>query len=263
MDWLHAIAGLFVGVMVGMTGVGGGSLMAPILILLFGVSPTTAVGTDLWFAAITKSVGGFVHHHHGGAEGRPDYEVIKRLCLGSLPAAVIVLVLLSQIDAQQIKGGLIMNALGVVLILTAIATLFRGRFHHMAVHARKDTARNFLRYQAGLTVAAGALLGAMVTLTSVGAGALGATLLLALYPLRMRLQKLIATDIVHAVPLTLVAGLGHLFIGNFNLLLLLNLLAGSIPGIIIGSMLASKVPEKMLQPLLACVLVIAGWRLLG
>ena len=113
------------------------------------------------------------------------------------------------------------------------------------------------------TSLAGALLGAMVTLTSVGAGALGATLLLALYPLRMRLQKLIATDIVHAVPLTLVAGLGHLFIGNFNLLLLLNLLAGSIPGIIIGSMLASKVPEKMLQPLLACVLVIAGWRLLG
>ncbi|MEA3543111.1 MAG: sulfite exporter TauE/SafE family protein [Pseudomonadota bacterium] len=263
MDWLHAIAGLFVGVMVGMTGVGGGSLMAPILILLFGVAPTTAVGTDLWFAAITKSVGGFVHHHHGGADGKPDYEVIRRLCLGSLPAAVIILILLSQIDAQQIKGGLIMNALGIVLILTAFATLLRGRFHHMAVHARKDTAQTFLRYQAGLTVAAGALLGAMVTLTSVGAGALGATLLLALYPLRMRLQRLIATDIVHAVPLTLVAGIGHLWIGNFNLMLLLNLLAGSIPGIIIGSMLASKVPERVLQPLLAVVLVIAGWRLLG
>ena len=240
-----------------------GSLMAPILILLFGVAPTTAVGTDLWFAAITKSVGGFVHHHHGGTDGKPDYEVIRRLCLGSLPAAVIILILLSQIDAQQIKGGIIMNALGVVLILTAFATLFRGRFHHMAVHARKDTAQTFLRYQAGLTVAAGALLGAMVTLTSVGAGALGATLLLALYPLRMRLQRLIATDIVHAVPLTLVAGIGHLWIGNFNLMLLLNLLAGSIPGIIIGSMLASKVPERVLQPLLAVVLVIAGWRLLS
>jgi len=263
MDWLHAIAGLLVGVMVGMTGVGGGSLMAPILILLFGVAPTTAVGTDLWFAAITKSVGGFVHHHHGGTDGKPDYEVIRRLGLGSLPAAVIILILLSQIDAQQIKGGIIMNALGVVLILTAFATLFRGRFHHMAVHARKDTAQTFLRYQAGLTVAAGALLGAMVTLTSVGAGALGATLLLALYPLRMRLQRLIATDIVHAVPLTLIAGIGHLWIGNFNLMLLLNLLAGSIPGIIIGSMLASKVPERVLQPLLAVVLVIAGWRLLS
>ncbi|NWK95297.1 hypothetical protein DM806_06390 [Sphingobium lactosutens] len=263
MDWLHAVAGLFVGVMVGMTGVGGGSLMAPILILLFGVSPTTAVGTDLWFAAITKSVGGFVHHRHGGTHGGPDYEVIRRLCMGSLPAAIIVLILLSQIDAHQIKSGLIMTALGVVLILTAFATLFRSRFHHWAVHARTDTASNFLRYQAGLTVAAGALLGVMVTLTSVGAGALGATLLLALYPLRMRLQRLIATDIVHAVPLTLVAGMGHLWIGNFNLMLLLNLLIGSIPGIILGSMLASKVPERVLQPLLAVVLLVAGWRLIG
>ncbi|HAF41434.1 MAG TPA: sulfite exporter TauE/SafE family protein [Sphingobium sp.] len=263
MDWLHAIAGLFVGVMVGMTGVGGGSLMAPILILLFGVSPTTAVGTDLWFAAITKSVGGFVHHHHGGTHGGPDYEVIRRLCIGSLPAAIIVLILLGQIDAHQIKSGVIMSALGVVLILTAIATLFRTRFHHWAFHARTDTASSFLRYQTGLTVAAGALLGVMVTLTSVGAGALGATLLLALYPLRMRLQKLIATDIVHAVPLTLVAGIGHLWIGNFNLMLLVNLLAGSIPGIILGSMLASKVPERILQPLLALVLIVAGWRLIG
>ncbi|MCP1472079.1 hypothetical protein J3E64_003794 [Sphingobium sp. OAS761] len=263
MDWLHAVAGLFVGVMVGMTGVGGGSLMAPILILLFGVAPTTAVGTDLWFAAITKSVGGIVHHRHGGIEGGPDYEVIKRLCIGSLPAAIIVLVLLAQVDAHQIKSGLIMKALGGVLVMTAVATLFRSRFHHWAVHARKGTANTFLRYQAGLTVAAGALLGVMVTLTSVGAGALGATLLLALYPLRMRLQRLIATDIVHAVPLTLIAGLGHLWIGNFNLMLLGNLLIGSIPGIIIGSMLASKVSERVLQPLLAVVLIVAGWRLLA
>lgn len=263
MDWLHAVAGLFVGVMVGMTGVGGGSLMAPILILLFGVAPVTAVGTDLWFAAITKAVGGVVHHRHGGAEGGPDYEVIRRLCIGSLPAAIIVLLLLSQIDTHQVKSGFIMTALGVVLIFTAIATLFRGRFHHWAVHARTDTASRFLRYQAGLTVVAGAALGIMVTLTSVGAGALGATLLLLLYPLRMRLQKLIATDIVHAVPLTLVAGIGHLWIGNFNGMLLLNLLIGSIPGIIIGSMLASKVPEKLLQPLLAIVLIIAGWRLIA
>lgn len=263
MDWLHAIAGLFVGVMVGMTGVGGGSLMAPILILLFGVAPTTAVGTDLWFAAITKAVGGVVHHRHGGPDGGPDYEVVRRLCYGSIPAAIIVLLLLAQVDTHQIKSGLIMTALGIVLILTALATLFRSRFHHMALHVRKDTAGTFLRYQSGMTVAAGALLGIMVTLTSVGAGALGATMLLALYPLRMRLQKLVATDIVHAVPLTLVAGMGHLWIGNFNLMLLLNLLIGSIPGIILGSMLASKVPEKVLQPLLALVLIVAGWRLIG
>lgn len=263
MDWLHAIAGLFVGVMVGMTGVGGGSLMAPMLILLFGVAPTTAVGTDLWFAAITKAVGGFVHHRHGGDHGGPDYEVIRRLCIGSLPAAVVVLLLLSQLDTHQIKSGLIMSALGVVLIMTAIATLMRSRFHNWALSARTDTAQGFLRYQAGLTIAAGAMLGVMVTLTSVGAGALGATLLLALYPLRMRLQRLVATDIVHAVPLTLVAGIGHLFIGNFNLMLLLNLLVGSIPGIVIGSLLASRVSEKILQPLLAAVLIFAGWRLIA
>lgn len=154
MDWLHAVAGLFVGIMVGMTGVGGGSLMAPMLILLFGVAPTTAVGTDLWFAAVTKAVGGVVHHRHGGDHGGPDYEVIRRLCIGSLPAAIIVLLLLAQMDTHQIKSGLIMTALGVVLILTAIATLMRSRFHRWALGARTETANGFLRYQAALTVAA-------------------------------------------------------------------------------------------------------------
>jgi uncharacterized membrane protein YfcA len=262
MDWLHAVAGLFVGLMVGLTGVGGGSLMAPILILLFGVVPTTAVGTDLWFASITKSVGGLIHHRQGGMEGGPDYQVIRRLCYGSLPAAALTLFWLAHMDTGQIKSGFIMTVLGVVLVLTAIATLFRGRFHEMARTARIETANSFLKYQPALTVLAGAVLGAMVTLTSVGAGALGATLLLALYPLRMKMQKLVATDIVHAVPLTLVAGLGHLWIGNVNALLLGNLLIGSIPGIIIGSLLAGKAPDRLLRFLLAAVLVFSGVRML-
>lgn len=263
MDWLHAIAGLFVGLMVGMTGVGGGSLMAPILILLFGVAPTTAVGTDLWFASITKAVGGVVHHHHGGADGGPDYEVVKRLMIGSIPAALITLAVLSQMQMGQIKTGVVTTALGVVLVFTAGATLLRGRFHAWALARRVGTAERFTRWQPVLTVAAGALLGTMVTLTSVGAGAIGATLLLALYPLRMRLQRLVATDIVHAVPLTLVAGLGHLWIGNVNPTLLVNLLAGSLPGIVIGSLLATKVSDRVLQPLLAIVLVVVGWRLIA
>jgi len=262
MDWLHAIAGLFVGLMVGLTGVGGGSLMAPILILLFGVVPATAVGTDLWFAAVTKAVGGFVHHRQGGMEGGPDYQVIRRLCIGSLPAALITLFWLSRMDASQIKSGFIMLVLGIVLVLTAVATLFRGWFHEKARTARLETANSFLKYQPALTMLAGALLGTMVTLTSVGAGALGATMLLALYPLRMKTQKLVATDIVHAVPLTLVAGLGHLWIGNVNGLLLANLLIGSIPGIIIGSLLASKAPDALLRIALAAVLVFAGVRLI-
>ncbi len=263
MDWLHLIAGLFVGLMVGMTGVGGGSLMAPILILLFSVAPTTAVGTDLWFAAITKSVGGFVHHRHGGPDGGPDFQVIRRLCLGSLPASVIVLLLLARIDAHQVKSGVVMAALGCVLILTAVATLMRGRFHAWALRASGGNGgKAILRWQPALTALAGALLGTMVTLTSVGAGALGATLLLALYPFRMRMQRLIATDIVHAVPLTLVAGLGHLWIGNVDGGLLLNLLAGSIPGIIVGALLASRASERILQPLLAVVLFTIGWQLI-
>lgn len=263
MDWLHGVAGLFVGLMVGMTGVGGGSLMAPILILLFGVAPATAVGTDLWFAAITKSVGGAIHHRHGGPDGGPDYEVVKRLCLGSLPAALIMLLILSQAHVEQIKSGIVTTALGAVLIFTAFATLLRGRFHRWALARRVGTAERFTRLQPALTVAAGALLGAMVTLTSVGAGAIGATLLLALYPIRMRLQRLVATDIVHAVPLTLVAGLGHLWIGNVNAMLLLNLLIGSIPGIVIGSLLATRASDRVLQPLLAVILVVVGWRLMA
>lgn len=263
MDWLHVIAGLFVGVMVGMTGVGGGSLMAPILILLFGVAPTTAVGTDLWFASITKAVGGVVHHRHGGADGGPDMEVVKRLCFGSIPAALITLLILSQMHVSQIKGGMVTASLGVVLILTAVATLFRGRFHRWALARRVETAERFSSLQPVLTVLAGVILGVMVTLTSIGAGAIGATMLLALYPVRMRMQRLVATDIVHAVPLTLVAGIGHLWIGNVDPMLLLNLLIGSVPGIVIGSLMATRASDRILQPVLAVVLVIVGWRLIA
>jgi len=173
------------------------------------------------------------------------------------------LAILSQMHLGQIKTGVITAALGVVLIATAGATLLRGRFHSWALARRVGTADGFTRWQPALTVLAGALLGAMVTLTSVGAGAIGATLLLALYPLRMRMQRLVATDIVHAVPLTLVAGLGHLWIGNVNPVLLVNLLAGSLPGIVIGSLLATRTSDRVLQPLLAAVLVVVGWRLIA
>jgi uncharacterized membrane protein YfcA len=174
-----------------------------------------------------------------------------------------MLLILSQAHVEQVKSGIVITALGVVLIGTAFATLMRGRFHRWALARRVGTADSFTRWQPALTVAAGALLGAMVTLTSVGAGAIGATLLLALYPLRMRMQRLVATDIVHAVPLTLVAGLGHLWIGNVNPGLLFNLLIGSIPGIVIGSLLATRTSDRVLQPLLALVLVVVGWRLIA
>lgn len=256
--WLNAVAGFGVGILVGITGVGGGSLMAPIMILLFGVAPATAVGTDLWFAAITKSVGGIVHHRHGGV----DFQVLKRLCMGSLPAAVVTLLFLAFGDISQVKDGLILHMLGWVLIMTSIATLFRQRFVEWSRNYQRDVGHEALNIQAPLTIVAGAVLGVLVTLTSVGAGALGVTMILCLYPLRMNARKLVATDIVHAIPLTLVGGIGNLFMGTVNLPLLGGLLLGSIPGIIIGSFATRRIPEAGLRIVLAMILMMVGVRML-
>ncbi len=246
------------GVLVGMTGVGGGSLMAPILILLLGVSPTTAVGTDLWFSAITKTVGGTVHHRLG----QPDWQVVKRLALGSIPASIITTLILSQMDMEPFKRGLIVNALGVLLILTAIATLSWGQIQRFALRFDSVAAAVYTKRQPAFTVAAGALLGILVTLTSIGAGALGAAMLIALYPLRMTAKRLVGTDIVHAVPLTVVAGLGHLWMGNVDIPLLGSLLVGSIPGIIVGSLIATRLASGWIRPVLAVVLAASGIKML-
>ncbi len=250
MDLVHGLSGLLVGTLVGMTGVGGGSLMAPILILLLGVSPTTAVGTDLWFAAITKIVGGAVHQ----SLGEPDWMVVKRLAWGSIPASIVTSLILSQIDAGQIKHGLIIIALGVILLATAVATLSWGHVQRAVLSLDPRRAARLRQHQPGLTVVAGALLGVMVTLTSIGAGALGAVMLMALYPLRMSGRRLVGTDIVHAVPLTIVAGTGHLIMGNVDFALLGSLLVGSVPGIIIGSLIATRMSPTVLRPVLAVVL---------
>lgn len=257
-DLLYPLSGFGVGILVGLTGVGGGSLMAPIMILLFGVAPVTAVGTDLWFAAITKACGGIVHHRQGGVDG----QVLKRLCLGSLPAAVATLIVLSLTHETQIKNGAILNGLGIVLILTAIATLFRQRFVDWSRSYQRSAGHQAWSIQAPLTIVAGALLGVLVTLTSVGAGALGVTMILCLYPLRMHAKKLVATDIVHAVPLTVVGGIGNYLMGNVNMMLLGSLLIGSIPGIIIGSLATRRIPDDALRVTLACVLAVVGVKML-
>ena len=257
-DWVHSLAGLLVGLLVGITGVGGGSLMAPILILLVGIVPVTAVGTDLWFAAITKTVGGVVHHHFG----KPDWTVVRRLLMGSLPASVLTIALLSKLPRSSFQSDLILSALGVLLIMTAIATLSRRQIHDYARDMQEDTAQRFRRMQLPLTVLAGFILGVLVTLTSVGAGALGATMLIALYPMRMKAARLVGTDIIHAVPLTAVAGLGHLWIGNVDFALLGSLMVGSIPGIIVGSLLSSKLPDRLVRSVLALVLMLVGIKLL-
>ena len=250
--------GLLVGLLVGFTGVGGGSLMAPIMIIFLGVAPVTAVGTDLWFAAITKLVGGSIHH----ARGNGDLRVVRWLCLGSIPLAIITLFALSLAHHGQIKQGFVTQALGAVIILTALATLCRTPLHRYGERLRRTRRAGFKKLQVPLTVGAGALLGVLVTLTSVGAGALGATILIFLYPLRLSMRKVVGTDILHAIPLTFLAGTGHLWLGNVDGNLLVSLLSGSIPGIVVGSNLVHKVNERVVQISLAGVLLAVGSKLL-
>lgn len=257
---MHAISGFLVGLLVGMTGVGGGSLMAPILILIFGVPATTAIGTDLWFAGITKTVGGAIHH----AKRSADLTVVLRLAMGSLPAAVATLLAMHAMQWSEVKQGWLPFALGLVLLATAAATLGRPAIHRWVLARRSVSAGTAaVRWQAPLTIAAGAILGVLVTLTSVGAGALGATLLVFLYPLRLAAKEIVGTDILHAVPLTIVAGIGHLFVGSVDWGLLANLLIGSIPGIAIGSLLIHKFSERLVRIALSVVLVAAGVRLIA
>ena len=259
MDWLHTFAGFLVGTVVGLTGVGGGALMTPILVLLFGVSPALAVGTDLWFAAITKSVGGLIHQQRGSV----DWRVLRRLCLGSLPSSAITLAWLHLSGIGQIRQGLIMTALGCVLLLTAAAMIFRARTQAAGALIRTDTPERFLRAQPALTVVAGSILGFLVTLTSVGGGALGIVMLVFLYPFRLTPARLVGTDIVHAIPLTVIAGTGYLWMGNVDGALLGKLLLGSLPGVVIGSMLSSKVSETKLRIAIAIILSLVGIKLLS
>lgn len=254
----HTLSGLLVGLVVGFTGVGGGSLMAPIMILLLGVAPSTAIGTDLWFASVTKFVGGTVHHRRGNA----DLRIVKWLCVGSIPFALITVFILGRLHAQQTKQGFLVEALGGVLVMTAIATMFRRKLHQAGKQLRLRSHIRFKAFQVPLTIAAGAILGVLVTLTSVGAGAMCATILLFLYPLRLKLRQVVGTDIVHAIPLTLVAGLGQLWLGNVDSWLLVSLLIGSVPGVIIASSMANKVNEVVIQTSLAALLMLVGVRLL-
>jgi uncharacterized membrane protein YfcA len=247
-----------VGAAVGMTGVGGGSLMTPLLVLMFGFAPATAVGTDLWFAAITKVVGGTLHNHKGSV----DWQVLKRMALGSVPASIITLVWMDLTRTAQSTHGTIIHALGAVLFITAIAMLVRKKIQSFGARLRTTTAEAFKNAQPLLTVLAGVVLGVIVPLTSVGAGALGTVMLLYLYPLRMTPSRLAGTDIVHAIPLAVISGIGHLIMGNVQFPLLVNLLIGSIPGILIGTLISHKSPEVYMRAVIAVILVVVSVTLL-
>ena len=257
MDWMYTLSGFLVGLIVGVTGVGGGSLMTPLLVLFFGVSPATAVGTDLLYASLTKSLGGWVH----GRRGTVDWKVVGLLGMGSLPAAVTTVALLKYLALdEKALHGLVTSVLSVALLLTAAALLLKTQIRKVARRKDGTVYEMHHRYLPAATIVTGIAVGVLVTISSVGAGVLGTVALLFLYP-RMPAVKVIGTDIVHAVPLTAVAGMGHLALGTVDLVLLGSLLLGSLPGIYIGSHLSAKVPERILRPLLATMLLIIGARM--
>jgi uncharacterized protein len=259
MDFGYSAAGLLVGFLVGLTGVGGGSVMAPLLILMFGFQPAVAIGTDLWFAAVTKSVGGLVH----GKVGSPDWLVIRRLAMGSVPAAVATLVWLYYFHAGKLDTELLMKLLGGALIVSALLMPMKGRLRAPLVRLRQRIGPSLHGHQLAATVLGGVAVGCLVTLTSVGAGALVAVMLMILYPLRLDARRLVGTDIVHAIPLALVAAIGHFWLGNVDWVLLGYLLLGSIPGIIAGSLLVGRIREDYVRALLALMIAIAGVKLLS
>jgi uncharacterized membrane protein YfcA len=253
-----SVAGALTGVLVGLTGVGGGSVMTPILLLMFGTAPMAAVGTDLWFAAFTKIAATKVHN----SRGLIDWQVARRLWLGSLPASALTMVWLSMYKMDAHSTEWVRAAIGVAIVVTASAMLFQKQLHEFGRKFRIGDAEHFKEMQAPMTVACGALLGFLVTLTSVGAGALGVVFLAYLYPLRLTPTRLIATDIVHAVPLTIFAGTGHLIAGNVDFNLLGNLLIGSLPGVVIGALLSSRLPQVALKRALSAVLFFTAYKLL-
>ncbi len=251
-DPRYVVSGFGVGALVGLTGVGGGSLMTPLLVLLFRFHPGTAVGTDLLYASATKAVGTAVH----GANRTVDWAIVGRMALGSVPASILSLYFLYALGVHGVAAAkLISVTLGFALMLTAVTLVFRNRIvAFVGAHFPEPNPKT----TAYLTTILGAALGVLITLSSVGAGAIGVTVLILLYP-RLATGRIVGTDIAHAVPLTLIAGLGHWWLGTVNFGLLGSLLTGSIPGIIIGSYFAARAPDRVLRPLLAATLMLVGF----
>jgi uncharacterized protein len=266
MDPVRVAAGALTGLVVGMTGVGGGALMTPILLLAFGTAPLTAVGTDLWFAAITKLAVAGLHVR----TGLIDWEITRRLWLGSLPASLLTVGWMSGHPADASTVLLVRGAIGAAVCLSALSLLGSGTVPLELALDSAPIAESAARSRGTVpdprsagTVATGALLGVLVTLTSVGAGALGAVCLLHLYPRRLTPIRLVATDIAHAIPLALCAGIGHVAISQVDGALLRDLLTGSVPAALLGASLSGRVPHGALRRVLGAVLLMVGLLMLG
>jgi hypothetical protein len=255
---LYVFCGLIVGALVGLTGVGGGSLMTPILVLVFGQPPAVAVGTDLMFSASTK----LVATASFGFSRRVDWRIVARLAVGSIPAAVAV-ILWFWFDHRPpgVVDTLISRCLAAILAFAAVALLLQDPLRRLGLRFAAAWLNDAERHKIALTVVAGALLGVGVTMTSVGAGALGVAVLVALYPLRLPSDRLVATDIAHALPITALAAAGHAFLGHVNLRVLACLLVGSIPGVILATRAAIRLPPQFTRILIAIMLALVSERL--
>jgi uncharacterized protein len=248
---LYILAGAGVGLAVGITGVGGGSLMTPLL-LMFGFPPNVAIGTDLLYAAITKS-GGVISHQQ---QRHIEWPLVIKLALGSLPASILTSFALHYFfDNADDYSHLLTFSLGIMLVLTSCVLFFKQR------PKKTTTTHAFLRFaykhSSPFTIFMGAVLGVLVTLSSVGAGAIGAAILMTLYPY-LPAHKVVGIDIAHAVPLTLIAGFAHLLLGNVNFVLLFSLLVGSLPAVHLGAKISRRIPNNLLQPILASILMVIG-----
>jgi uncharacterized membrane protein YfcA len=254
MDWIAVLSGFGVGAIVGMTGVGGGSLMTPLLMGVFRLNPAVAIGTDLWFAALTKTGGAVAHHRHGHVDRR----ITLLLLAGSIPLSVATIALMHLTGVTKGWASALTFSLGIALLLTAVTVAYRQAWHAIGMKLERWLPQS---RKPALTVAAGAVLGVLVSLSSIGAGAIGAALILLLYP-RLPAQRLVGTDIAHAVPLTLVAGIGHASLGHVEWGLLGALLIGSLPGIWLGAQLSKAMPEKLVRALLCGSLLTAGLKVI-
>ena len=247
MDIYYIFAGASVGFVIGITGVGGGSLMTPLLVLGFQVQPAIAVGTDLLYAAITKAGGVYSHQKFKNI----DWTIAKNLCLGSIPASIVSVFVIQALNiSDDVFAQIISLVLGIMLVCTSIVIIFKQRLIKLK-STKKPKPRNI--------IILGACLGVLVTISSVGAGAIGSAILLILYP-KMLSNKVVGTDIAHAVPLTAIAGLGHLHLGNIDFNLLTSLIIGSLPAVYLGSKVGKVIPDKMLKNIIATILMIMGLR---
>ena len=252
----YVLAGFLTGFVVGVTGIGGGALMGPILLLIFDVPILAAVATDLWFAALTKIPAILIHHKNA----KVDWEVVRLLLLGSLPVSILLFIALNSGLILKISGFL-PQGIGILVIISALGLLISHRIKEERKKFNITSSLHFKKSRSIFTVFLGALLGGVVSLTSVGAGVLGTLILVYFYSYRMSYKNIIATEIAHAIPLALVAGTGYFVFGKVELSILNNLLIGSIPAAVLGAIVSQKTSDKILKIVLAIVLFFSGLKL--